>query len=993
MIPRSDPGGPAYASSTVETGDGGHASLELLMSLLEADSLLDCDSRLGRWTRESLGVEASLWRALPEPWPLRGGAVDAARVAQVAAALRTSPSRVERASPGHGLAVWRLPGEGHDLVLVAEGVGLERPSCVALLESLGQPLSRVLARLSTLDSLRTSLDHLEQSRRLQGALFAIADLASSGEEMDRVFVRLHEIVGDLMYAENFYIALFDAAERTLRFAYYRDSVETELPPPDEAYNVDDLQGSLTRHVLTTGETLMGTPEELDQALGGSFAPLGAPSIDWLGVPLKRGDAVIGAVVVQSYTEAQRYGESDRALLTFVAQHIATALERKLAHEELEQSVAQRTDELRVANRFLEQEVQERRRGERLQAALFRIAQLATTSESIEAFYAAVHGVVSDLLYARNFYIALLSDDREHLTFPYSVDEFDAHRETRRLGRGMTEYVLRTGRAVLADEAVAESLHQRGEVISSGTESVCWLGVPLVCEDKTVGVLAVQSYSQEDHYSVRDQELLTFVSYHIANALERKRADESLKASYLNLERRVDERTGELASANEQLREEIFQRQRVEARLMHDALHDALTGLPNRTYLMDRLNHALEGFARVGGEPFAVLFLDLDRFKVINDSVGHLVGDDLLKVVAKRISRSVGSKGLVARLGGDEFAVLLDPVRDMRAPGQMAEAIIEALTEPFRVAGKELYTSASVGIAVSAARYRKPEELLRDADVALYRAKAEGRHRYVLFDERLHREALRLLELEGDLRRALTRNEFEPWFQPVIRLEDGSVVGYEALLRWRHPRRGLLAPAEFLSVAEDNGLVEAIDWMVFEAAFQHGRDLVNGSKRFLSVNVSAQHFRSPQLAEKLISTLVNSGIDASQLRLEVTEGTLLENPQQVRVTLIALREAGIEIALDDFGTGYSSLSYLHQFPLNALKIDQSFIAALDDTEQGSAAAVVRAVLGLARALDLQVVAEGVETERQRRLLTGFGCEFGQGFLFARPSPASALRAFS
>ena len=993
MVPRSESSSPQVADRVVSKLLGVEPGTSLLMLMFDCDSPAACDARLRDESGAALGVTARLWRREPCLAPLGADAERPGLREAVDALLPTGEQAGLGAHHGTPIGVWSLGSMQSSHLLVVGGHGLDDPAVRCALDTLSRPLAEWLSRLAELQHLRDTLERLEQSQRLQTALFAIADLASSGEDMDHVFLRLHEIVGNLMYAENFYIALFDAGRQTLRFPYYRDSVEVELPPPDEDYHLDELMGSLTRYVLSNGETLMGTPEELDRALGESFAPVGAPCVDWLGVPLKRGDSVIGAVVVQSYSEANRYGESERALLTFVAQHIATALERKLAHEELEHRVAQRTDELREANRVLEQEVLERRRGERLQAALFRIAQLATTSESIEAFYASVHGVVGDLLYARNFYIAMLSDDRQQLHFPYSVDEFDPHRDAGRLGRGMTEYVLRTGKAILADEDVAAALHARGEVISSDTESVCWLGVPLVCEDKTVGVLAVQSYSEENHYNSRDQELLTFVSYHIGNALERKRADDSLKLAYLDLEQRVDERTAELAAANVQLREEIGQRQNVEARLMHDALHDSLTGLPNRSYLLDRLNHALERFALGGGTTFAVLFLDLDRFKVINDSVGHLVGDDLLKDVAARIARCVAGSGLVARLGGDEFAVLLDPVTDLDAPGRLAQRIIDGLTAPFRVSGKELFTSASVGIALGASRYRKPEELLRDADVALYRAKAEGRHRFVLFDERLHQEALRLLELEVDLRRALTRAQFEPWFQPIVRLEDGGVVGYEALLRWRHPQRGLLEPGAFLSVAEDNGLVESIDWQIFESACRQGRRLLQGSERFLSVNVSAQHFRSPQLAEKLIALLVETGIDARQLRLEVTEGTLLENPLHVRSTLQALREAGIEVALDDSGTGYSSLSYLHQFPLNSLKIDRSFIASLDVEPEGSGTAVVRAVLTLAQALELQVVAEGVETERQRRILCKLGCEYGQGFLFARPSPAASVREVS
>src|SRR5450432_1243046 len=842
-----------------------------------------------------------------------------------------------------------------------------------------------LHEMGATEDLRLSVANLEQAERLQRALFAIADQASADREMPEVFRALHSIVGSLMYAENFYIVLYDAAREVLRFPYFVDVADSDPPEPDREFSMDERERSVTWYLLKRGTALRGTIAELEAQLDGPLADFGPDCVDWLGVPLLRGGKAVGCIVVQSYTESARYTERDQAVLAYVAQHIQTTLERRFVHEELERRVSERTDALRDANRLLQQQVLERQRGERLQAALFRIAELANSTESLEDFYAAVHRAVGGLLYARNFYIALLSDDQAFLTFPYSVDERDTKRHPRQLGHGLTEYVLRTGNVLLADRAGLERIYASGEAHAIGARSRSWLGVPLICGERAVGVLAVQSHSDEHRYTPRDQELLTFVSYHIANALERKRNGESLKQAYAELEQRVIERTSELATANRELREHIAVRERMERQLKHETLHDALTGLPNRNFLLERLSQALIAFARDPRRRFAVLFLDLDRFKVVNDSVGHLVGDELLNEVGGRIAACLEPRDLVARLGGDEFAILLNDIENSDDACALAQRIIDVLNAPIRLGGKEVFTSTSIGIAIAAARYNKAEELLRDADVAMYRAKAEGRHRYALFDEHLHQEAMQLLELEIDLRRAISRNEFVPFFQPIVRLSDRGVVGYEALLRWQHPQRGLLLPADFLAVAEDNGAAEQIDWQMFERVFEVAAPLLvnNG---FIGINLSGRHFRSDVLDQQLLALLKRHGIKPESVRIEVTERMLIDNPPAAKRMLEALRRDGMSVALDDFGTGYSSLSYLHQYPLQALKIDRSFIADLTPDNPGGSAAVVRAILAMAGTLGMQVIAEGIETEEQHQALLQLGCEYGQGFLFARPAPA-------
>lgn len=858
------------------------------------------------------------------------------------------------------------------------------------LETLERVLRAGLPTALEVGRLQSVLAQLAEAERLQRALFSIADLASGEGDASELIAGVHAILGDLMYAENFYIALLDAERDTLMFPYFRDSADNECPPIGTSIPRSEYLGSLTDQVFRLGKPLMGPSTELLRQVGlpERSCTFGPQSLDWLGIPLLRGGEVFGVVVVQSYDPEHRYSTHDRTLLTYVAQHIGTALERKLARDELERHVAQRTDELRVANEALRAEIEERQRADRLQAALFRIAELGSSGGSLEDFFGAVHRVIGDLLFAENFYIALHDPMREEISFPYSVDQHDRRRKARRMARGMTEYVLRTGRAVLADRHAINTLEGRGEVESSGTRAQIWLGVPLTCASTTVGVLAVQSYDDACGYQPRDQELLTFVSYHIANALERKRATDSLRQAYADLERRVEQRTEALFEANRDLRQQITERERIEWQLKHAALHDALTGLPNRGYLMTRLDDALHRYGGNRDDCFAVLFLDLDRFKVVNDSVGHLVGDELLKEAGARIAASVGRRGTIARLGGDEFAILIEGVEAETQATEAAARIISAMDVPIRAGGKELYSSVSIGIVLAQPHYRTAAELLRDADVALYRAKANGRRRFELFDEALRREALLQLELEGNLRRALVRSEFEPVFQPILDFETGEVAGYEALLRWRHPQRGLLAPADFLTQAEESGLLEAIDWQIYELVFAQAWQLI-AKGGYVSINVGARHLRSAQFVPELARMLGRYELPPQRLRIEVTERSLFEQPEVARELFGELRALGVSLALDDFGTGYSSLSYLHQFPLQVLKIDRSFVEAVDQAEPGNALAVLRAICALGASLGMEVVAEGIESEAQLTRVRELGCRYGQGFLLGLPQPVCLL----
>ncbi len=857
-----------------------------------------------------------------------------------------------------------------------------KDSDVAWVDALDQRLRELLRN----EYLQHEIEAARSDESLQQALYTIADLAYSNIDTFEMLARVHAVVGTLTYAANFLVALYDDSRDTMSFPYYADA-----DGPTPSYRTDELASSdypnsLTFAVLHGGKPLLGSSRQLRRQLGlRNDLLLGPDCVDWLGVPMLEGDRVRGAVAVQSYDENRRYNEADRNLLSFVAQHILSAVTRKKAREVLEQEVIRRTSELAEINAALRDEVSERERAQHLQASLFRIAELAGERTGIDAFYSGVHSVVGELLNAKNFFISVLSDDQTALSFPYFVDERDQPLSMRRITNGITEWVLRHRQTLLATESEIRCLIDAGEMVMFGTLPKCWLGVPLLLDGQAVGAMVVQSYDAEDDYGPPEREILQFASLHIANALERKRIQEGLREAHADLENRVEERTQALNLANQDLLKQIADREQAEAQLIHEAFHDGLTGLPNRAALLLRLQQLL---ARNQGDStalFAVLFLDLDRFKVVNDSVGHLLGDELLIEAGKRIAQCIKQPNSVARLGGDEFTVLLEDIDCVEDACRVADRLLATLVDPIRLGDKEIYTSASIGIALSHARYQRPEELLRDADAAMYRAKAHGRQRFELFDEALRQEALHVLDLESDMRRALTRDEFEPFLQPIVKLADGSVLGYEALLRWRHQTRGLLLPEQFLTVAEDSGNVEQIDWQLYEKVCKIISRLEN-TKAYVGLNVSARHFRSPNLVGNLLDMLNAYKIPPWRIRIEVTEGVLLKNPEQACSTILSLRDAGVLTSLDDFGTGYSSLSYLHRFPLHALKIDRSFVAELKSDLSGNSAAVVRAIRALAGSLKMEVVAEGIETTHQCEALMQLDCSIGQGYLFAHPRPA-------
>ena len=433
--------------------------------------------------------------------------------------------------------------------------------------------------------------------------------------------------------------------------------------------------------------------------------------------------------------------------------------------------------------------------------------------------------------------------------------------------------------------------------------------------------------------------------------------------------------------------DITARKLVEERLAHDTLHDALTGLPNRILFLDRLQNRIERTKRNPEHLFAVMFIDLDRFKVVNDSLGHAAGDQLLVTVATRIKQCLRPEDTVARLSGDEFAILLDVISDINDAGQVADRIRSKLITTTVLGSIERSPTASIGIVVSDPSYTASEELLRDADSAMYHAKSKGGNQYQIFDKSMLTSAVELIQLEGELKRAVERKEWLCYYQPIFSLVSGKPVGAEALLRWIHPYRGILPPKEFINVAEDTGAIVPIGEYILRDACKQAKIWRESKypKFYVSVNLSARQFQDIELVNKVEKIIHETELPGEALRLEITENIAVKNTEHTKKVLKRLEELGIRTSIDDFGTGYSSLSYLKNFPLNVLKIDQSFVKDLQVNEKNKS--LVVAILSMARSMGLEVVAEGVEKDEQLNFLRSQSCDNVQGFLLSHPLPAS------
>jgi len=471
---------------------------------------------------------------------------------------------------------------------------------------------------------------------------------------------------------------------------------------------------------------------------------------------------------------------------------------------------------------------------------------------------------------------------------------------------------------------------------------------------------------------------------LRNEVERSRHAERERAE------QAETHVQELQHYVEELERSSGALQESHERFRHAAYHDALTGLPNRNFFLDQLKELLQKTRENTEINFSVLFLDLRNFKTINDSLGHNMGDRLIKNVAKRLESMIRDEDMVARFSGDKFGVILTDLLSKDEATGFADRLAKRLAEPYTLDGRQVFTSAKIGIAYGNSKYPEAEDILRDADIAMYYAK-DNNENYVIFDQKMHVRAVTRLQLETDLRFAIERNEFELFYQPIIALDTASLTGFEALVRWNHPQRGLVPPNEFIPISESTGLIIPMTVQILHSACEQvvkwQKEVKSETPLSVAVNLSGKHFGHPALVEQITTVINETGISPSSLKLELTESAVMDNAEAAILMLKQIKETGVQISIDDFGTGYSSLSYLHRFPIDLLKVDRSFVSAMEENSENGE--IVRTVIALAKALGLKVVAEGIESIHQFHQLRILGCEYGQGYLFSKPLPVPEI----
>ncbi|MGX5202677.1 sensor domain-containing phosphodiesterase [Aliikangiella sp. IMCC44632] len=866
-------------------------------------------------------------------------------------------------------------------------------------EVLRQQLAQAQSEIA---SLKREARRFAANKKLQSALFRIVDIANSAVKLSDFYRILHQIVDELTSAKNFFIAIYHPESDALTFPYYVDheddqqSLDGPLHNSKKQISLQAIKGGPTEKIIRTGLMVHVNKEDFTQ-----YTLTGKAPENWLGVPLKQNNKILGAIVVQSYESGFKYSPRDENLLNYVSQHIATALRRKrdsealkLAHQQLtntnqllESRVAERTQELKQINQKLTTEVNERRNSEKIQKALFKITDLVSTSKGLGELFEGVHATISELMYAENAFIAILSEDKQYLEFPYFVDIHDARPGTLDVsksnplaGDSLTAKVLISGQPLFL------SKNNEQELSMLGPSAVSWIGVPLCDQSDTFGVLVVQSYDIDHLHTQQNLNVLLIIAKQVATAILRKYDAEALTQAHENLERRVKERTSILEMT-------IEKRKVIEKQLEHESLHDALTQLPNRRYLTEQLNVILGQPQTSQENDIALLFLDLDRFKIINDSLGHHVGDLFLIEVAKRLAECMREDDVVVRLGGDEFCVLMFDVFKEHIAVQLAQRVLNQLQQPVIVEQHSLMTSASIGIRMGKVGVDSADQLVGDADSAMYQAKQNGKNRFCLFDANIKKLVSQRLQLEQDLRLAIGGEQLSLHYQPIIDLFNNNVVGVEALIRWKHPTLGYIGPVDFIPIAEETGLIQELGESIVSMAckgLQQFSQHPETQHLYVNINISAMQILSRTLDTFIRQKITEFQVDPAKLNAEITESILVEDFKAATQFVQELKSIGMKVILDDFGTGYSSLSYLHQFPFDLIKLDRSFIQSSHENQ--SKVTLIESIGFLATNLGMEIVVEGIETEQQMSLSQNLNCRFGQGYLFSKPIPSNKLIDF-
>ena len=837
-------------------------------------------------------------------------------------------------------------------------------------------------RIARLKSLALKYKRAEVT---QNMLLELSNLAAEVNSPSEFYSQVHRSLSILLPADNFFVALLDPQHNVLEVPFFLDEKDDH---PIEIFSKEfiseKLFSGLTGYVLKTGKSLLCDQEKFDQLiLDKQIESLGAPCHQWLGTPIKINHSVVGVLVIQSYSTNISFTDMDIELLSFVSHQISNIMERLQHQEQLEQAIKQRTKELSVAYDKLKQEVNERRRAEQLQKSLFEIADLSTSNIDTQTFYSELHRVISHLIPVSNCYIALLNEQRSMISFPFYVSQAETPTpNSRQICDGLTEYVIKNRRPLLLQNSDIQSLVDSGEIYSktpelNNTKDIYqWIGIPLFIHEQVRGALTIYSTSKTRRYQENDLDLLTFVSQHIANAIERKLSAESLISSYEQLEDKVLERTQALALLNQDLEKEIAQRRRMEQQLVHDANHDTLTGLSNRAMFMEKLSQAVKHTRRHRLDRFALLFIDLDRFKLINDTLGHLEGDRFLIETSKRLKLCIRENDTLGRIGGDEFVILLDKINSTQDAEEVAERVLLGLSEPYKLASQHFKSGGSIGIAFNHHKSDTSESLLRDADAAMYQAKANGKGCYVIFDDKSHKQLDKDIELEQELRNAISNNSLLISYLPIQDLSTGETLALEPRLYWNHPSLGKIKQAKLFNIAEHCNLTKELDIFLLESLNNEYSGLREKTLEHLPLhlNISGQHLKHKHGLRQLKNKLKQSHFNRQQIWLFFDEQGFIFDTDNHIYAFEQLTKLDVNLALSGYGSVHSALSSLTFLPLQGLKLDPSYACHLDSEQHTK---LLNAHFLAAQALELSVFVDGISTSNQKAAMQKIGFEQGQG----------------
>ncbi|MCU1289673.1 MAG: diguanylate cyclase/phosphodiesterase with and sensor(s) [Acidobacteria bacterium] len=848
----------------------------------------------------------------------------------------------------------------------------------------------------------TKRKRLEAESKVISKIIHGVTLTSNLDELLRL---IHESIGKILYAENCFVALYDDKTGLLNMQFFVDKYDA-APPPLK------LGKSLTAYVFRKGTAMLMTGEVIEQLIAkGEIELLGTDSPVWLGVPLRTPKGIIGVLVVQHYEDKDAYTQHDLKFLTSIGDQIALAIERKQAENALHES--QRTIFTLMSN---------------LPGMVYRCLndENWTMKFVSKGCFDLTGYEASELLENKkvSFSDLIYRDDQEMVwqNTQKAVSQGKPFQLTYRINTadGGMKWVWEQGQGIIDDNGQMTAIEgfiiditdrkkaeedlrksqDRFHLVTRATNDAIW-DWDLTTEhiwwnegfQKLFGYQAEEVGSGVESWTSRiHPEDIERVTRDINRLIDSRqpnwqgeyrfrRADGSY-AFVINRGYVVYENNKSVRMIGSMM--DVTERKSLEEQLTHQALHDPLTKLANRVLFSNRVEHALAKIDR-NKNSVAVLFLDLDNFKAVNDSLGHAAGDALLLSVADRLRVCLRNSDTPARLGGDEFAILLEETKHTEEAVMVAERIKDVLRTPFSIEGKEVFVGTSIGVAIAADASIDSEKLLRNADVAMYTAKSQGKGHYVIFEDKMHEMLMERIEIETDLRRAIDNEEFVLHYQPIIDLQTQRVTGMESLVRWNHPEQGLIYPGKFIPVAEETNLIVPLGkWILREACTQAQvwrKEYAGDIELSITVNLSMRQFQQKDLVDMVSSVIKETGLNPECLILEITESFMLQNTEATISKLHELKKLGIKLAIDDFGTGYSSLSYLQRFPIDILKIDKSFVDKINHGKEG--VAVAKAIIMMGDSLNLKTIAEGIEHPEQIDMLQNLGCESGQGFHFAKP----------